>query len=55
MNNKVAICRVEHFNAAHRLHNPLWSDEKNKEETTVHVQYASGLLQNFFGAFSNTE
>jgi len=31
MNNKVAICRVEHFNAAHRLHNPLWSDEKNKE------------------------
>ena len=21
----------------------------------VHVQYASGLLQNFFGAFSNTE
>ena len=31
MNNKVAICRKEHFNAAHRLHNPLWSDEKNKE------------------------
>ncbi len=30
MNNKVAICRKEHFNAAHRLHNPLWSDEKNK-------------------------
>ncbi|MEN8696038.1 MAG: 6-carboxytetrahydropterin synthase [Bacteroidia bacterium] len=21
--------RVEHFNAAHRLHNPKWSDEKN--------------------------
>ena len=31
MNNRVAICRKEHFNAAHRLHNPLWSDEKNKE------------------------
>jgi len=31
MSNKVAICRKEHFNAAHRLHNPLWSDEKNKE------------------------
>ena len=31
MSNKVAICRKEHFNAAHRLHNPIWSDEKNKE------------------------
>jgi 6-pyruvoyltetrahydropterin/6-carboxytetrahydropterin synthase len=26
---KVTICRKEHFNAAHRLHNPAWSDEKN--------------------------
>ena len=32
-----------------------YTDEKNKEETTVHVQYASGLLQNFFGTFSNME
>ncbi|HEX3024815.1 MAG TPA: 6-carboxytetrahydropterin synthase [Chitinophagaceae bacterium] len=31
MNNKVALFRKEHFNAAHRLHNSLWSDEKNKE------------------------
>ncbi len=23
--------RVERFNAAHRLHNPKWSEEKNKE------------------------
>ncbi len=23
--------RVERFNAAHRLHNPKWSDEKNEE------------------------
>mgnify|MGYP000453745454 CR=1 FL=1 len=23
------ICRKAHFNAAHRLHNPNWSDEKN--------------------------
>jgi len=30
MNNKVALFRKEHFNAAHRLHNPLWSDEKNE-------------------------
>jgi len=30
MSNKVSICRKEHFNAAHRLNNPLWSDEKNK-------------------------
>lgn len=27
---KVAVSRKEHFNAAHRLHNPLWSDEKNQ-------------------------
>lgn len=26
---KVAVYRKEHFNAAHRLHNPNWSDEKN--------------------------
>jgi 6-pyruvoyltetrahydropterin/6-carboxytetrahydropterin synthase len=25
----VTVCRKEHFNAAHRLHNPAWSDEKN--------------------------
>lgn len=29
MNNKVAVYRKEHFNAAHRLHNPLWDDETN--------------------------
>ena len=28
---KVAVVRKAHFNAAHRLHNPQWSDEKNKE------------------------
>lgn len=28
---KVAVYRKEHFNAAHRLHNPDWSDEKNME------------------------
>lgn len=27
---KVAICRKETFNAAHRLHNPDWTDEKNR-------------------------
>jgi 6-pyruvoyltetrahydropterin/6-carboxytetrahydropterin synthase len=26
---KVAVSRNEHFNAAHRLYNPAWSDEKN--------------------------
>lgn len=26
---KVSVFRKEHFNAAHRLFNPLWSDEKN--------------------------
>jgi 6-pyruvoyltetrahydropterin/6-carboxytetrahydropterin synthase len=31
MAHKTAIIRKEHFNAAHRLHNPNWSDEKNRE------------------------
>ncbi|MFD2246005.1 6-pyruvoyl trahydropterin synthase family protein [Pontibacter ruber] len=26
---KVTVCRKEHFNAAHRLHNAAWSDEQN--------------------------
>ena len=26
---KVSVCRKAHFNAAHRLYNPNWSDEKN--------------------------
>lgn len=26
---KVKVTRKEHFNAAHRLYNPAWSDEKN--------------------------
>jgi len=29
MNKKVAVIRREHFNAAHRLYNDQWSDEKN--------------------------
>lgn len=29
MDNKVAVYRKEHFNAAHRLHNPAWDEEKN--------------------------
>lgn len=28
---KVAVFRKEHFNAAHRLNNPEWSEEKNQE------------------------
>ncbi len=28
---RVSIYRKAHFNAAHRLHNPAWSDEKNRE------------------------
>jgi 6-pyruvoyltetrahydropterin/6-carboxytetrahydropterin synthase len=27
---KASVYRVEHFNAAHRLHNPKWTDEQNK-------------------------
>ena len=29
-NFKTAVVRCEHFNAAHRLHNPNWTNEKNK-------------------------
>jgi len=29
--HKVAITRCEHFNAAHRLHNPEWTEEKNQQ------------------------
>lgn len=28
---KISVIRKEHFNAAHRLFNPEWSDEKNQE------------------------
>ena len=28
---RIAVFRKAHFNAAHRLHNPKWSDEKNRE------------------------
>lgn len=28
---RVSVYRKAHFNAAHRLHNPDWSDEKNRE------------------------
>jgi 6-pyruvoyltetrahydropterin/6-carboxytetrahydropterin synthase len=26
----ITICRKEHFNAAHRLHNPAWDEERNQ-------------------------
>ena len=26
----VTVCRAEHFNAAHRLHNPAWDDAQNQ-------------------------
>lgn len=29
MNNRVAVFRKEHFNAAHRLNNPLWDEATN--------------------------
>jgi len=28
---RISIYRRAHFNAAHRLHTPSWSDEKNRE------------------------
>ena len=29
--HRVTVYRQEHFNAAHRLHNPEWSDEMNQQ------------------------
>lgn len=29
MNKRVSVYRKEHFNAAHRLHNPAWDEGKN--------------------------
>ena len=29
MTKKVSVYRKEHFNAAHRLHNPAWDESKN--------------------------
>ncbi len=29
MNKKVSVYRKEHFNAAHRLNNPAWDEQKN--------------------------
>ena len=31
MNHEIAVFRKEHFNAAHRLNNPEWSEDKNRE------------------------
>ena len=33
---RVTVFRKEHFNAAHRLHNPQWTAEKNKEISTIY-------------------
>ncbi len=31
MRQKISVFRKEHFNAAHRLHNPGWDENKNNE------------------------
>ncbi len=31
MSNKVAVFRKEHFNSAHRLHNPAWTEAQNNK------------------------
>ena len=31
INRKVSVFRKEHFNAAHRLNNPAWEAERNRE------------------------
>ena len=27
---EISVCRIAHFNAAHRLYNPNWSEDKNQ-------------------------
>jgi 6-pyruvoyltetrahydropterin/6-carboxytetrahydropterin synthase len=29
--SQLTICRTEHFNAAHRLHNPAWDEARNQQ------------------------
>ena len=29
--SQLTICRAEHFNAAHRLHNPAWNEARNQQ------------------------
>jgi 6-pyruvoyltetrahydropterin/6-carboxytetrahydropterin synthase len=31
MDRRVSVFRKEHFNAAHRLHNPQWDDARNRD------------------------
>lgn len=31
MNNRVSVYRKEHFNAAHRLNNPVWDEATNQK------------------------
>ena len=31
MDKRVAVFRHEHFNAAHRLHNPAWDQKRNEQ------------------------
>lgn len=43
MNQKVAVIRREHFNAAHRLYKEHWSDEQNRNA------FGKCSLPNFHG------
>jgi 6-pyruvoyltetrahydropterin/6-carboxytetrahydropterin synthase len=44
MNNKVAVYRKEHFNAAHRLHNPQWDESKNDSVFGLcNIQISTGI------------
>ena len=44
---KVAVYRVEHFNAAHRLHVPEWSDAVNTRVlANVIILTTTGIITN---------
>ena len=40
---KITVIRAEHFNAAHRLHNDNWSDEKTKRFSEMYNPNYHGL------------
>lgn len=46
---KITVCRKEHFNAAHRLHNSKWTSQRNKEE------FGKCNLPNYHGHNYNLE
>ena len=58
---RVAVFRREHFNAAHRLYNPAWDNEKNNEvlsellKTIFFVEVKNALDTTPIGNYAGAE